>query len=138
MIMLGAQLISRGGQAQTAEAERLQAGAEASVLDSLVNDLSEDMEAAIEDAALYIGLPADSVEYRLNTDYWEKGLDPQTFMAVVQGYTSRLYAQTDALAMIRKGKIELDSERDDDQIKQDIAESLLDGGLDVELNNQVR
>lgn len=138
MIMLGAQLISRGGQAQTAEAERLQAGAEASVLDSLVNDLSEDMEAAIEDAALYIGLPAESVEYRLNTDYWEQGLDPQTFMAVVQGYTSRLYAQTDALAMIRKGKIELDSERDDDQIRQDIAESLLDGGLDVELNNQVR
>lgn len=137
MIMLGAQLITRGGQAQTAEAERLQAGAEASVLDTLVNDLSEDMEAAIEDAARYAGADPESVVYKLNTDYWEQGLDPQTFMAVVQGYTNKLYAQSDALYMIRKGKIELDAERTDENIKQDIAENLLNESADIELDNQI-
>lgn len=136
MIMLGAQLITRGGQAQTAEAERLQAGAEASVLDTLVNDLSEDMEAAIEDAALFIGVNPESVSYQLNTDYWEQGLDPQTFMAVVQGYQTNLYGQVDALNMIRKGKIELDAGRTDDDIQQDVADNLLNDNVGLELNNQ--
>lgn len=129
MIMLGAQLITRGGQAQTAEAERLQAGAEASVLDGLVNDLSEDIEAAIEDAALFVGSDPAAVRFELNTDYWEQGLDPQTFMAVVQGYTNKLYAQADALYMIRRGKIELDDERTDELIKQEIADNLLNEGM---------
>lgn len=129
MIMLGAQLITRGGQAETAEAARINASAEASVLDTLVNDLSEDIEAAFEDAALFAGEQIETVEYSLNTDYWETGLSPQAFMAIVQGYTNRLYAQSDALNMIREGRIAIDPDRTNENISGDIAGALLDDSI---------
>lgn len=131
MIMLGAQLITRGGQAETAESVRLNASAEASVLDGIVNDLSEDMEAAFEDAARFVGADANSVEYSLNTDFWENGLSPQAFMAVVQGFTNKLYAQADAIDMVRNGKIGINAERTNEQIQEDIASSILDEGIDI-------
>lgn len=131
MIMLGAQLITRGGQAETAESVRLNASAEASVLDGIVNDLSEDMEAAFEDAARFVGADVNAVEYSLNTDFWENGLSPQAFMAVVQGFTNKLYAQADAIDMIRNGKIGIDAERTNDQIQEDIASSILDESVDI-------
>ena len=42
--MLGARLVQRGGQAETAEAARINASAEASTLDTLVGNLSEALE----------------------------------------------------------------------------------------------
>lgn len=124
MVMLGAQLIQRGGQAETAEAARLNAAAEASVLDTLVNDLSEDIEAALEDCARFLGIDQAGVQFTLNTDYWETGLSPQAFMAVVQGYQANLYAQTDAIEMIRTGKIGISAERTTDDVMTDTADLL--------------
>lgn len=126
MVMLGAQLITRGGQAETAEAARIRAGAEASVLDMLVGDLSEDLEASLEDMARFLGLPIEGIEYKLNTDYWDSGLTPQALMAVIQGVNSRIYAQTDALHMIKTGRVQLEDGRDIEEIKEDVASSFVD------------
>ena len=123
MIMLGAQLITRGGQAETAEASRIQAGAEASVLDGLVTDLSEDLEAAINDMALFVGVEPNA-EYKLNTDYFDSGLTPQSLMAIVQG-ANQLYTLDDAIHMIKKGRIELPDGRSVEDIKAELSESLL-------------
>lgn len=125
MVMLGAQLITRGGQAETAEAARLNASAESSVLDTLVNDLSEDIEASLEDLARFMGIDVDDVEYRLNTDYFESGLSPQALMAVIQGVSNSIYTQTDALHMIKTGRIQLSGDRTPEQIEQETAESLV-------------
>ena len=64
----------------------------------------EDIEAALEDCARFLGIDQAGVQFTLNTDYWETGLSPQAFMAVVQGYQANLYAQADAIEMIRTGK----------------------------------
>lgn len=127
MVMLGAQLIIRGGQAETAEAARIRAGAEASVLDMLTNDLSEDMEAALEDMALFMGLPVDDVEYRLSTDFFEAGLNPQDLSAILQAKMLGVVARYDVRQMIRSGRIGIDPERTDEVIDEEVASEVLDG-----------
>lgn len=123
MVMLGAQLIQRGGQAETAEAARLRAGTESSVLDRIANDLSEDIEAALEDCARFMRIDPETINYKLNTDFFESGLSPQALMAVIQGVTNRVIAQSDALDMIRTGKLGIDAGRENDDIALEIAEN---------------
>lgn len=130
MVMLGAQLIQRGGQAETAEAARLRAGTESSVLDRIVNDLSEDIEAALEDCARFMRIDPELVNYKLNTDFFESGLSPQALMAVIQGVTGRVIAPTDALEMIRTGKLGIDASRDNEAIALEIAQTAIDSFLD--------
>lgn len=127
MIMLGAQLIIRGGQAETAEAARIRAGAEASVLDMLTNDLSEDMEAALEDMARFMGLPVEGIEYQLSTDFFESGLSPQDLSAILQAKTLGVVARYDVRQMIRSGRIGIDPERTDEVIDEEVASEVLDG-----------
>ena len=126
MVALGARLVQRGGQAETAEAARINASAEASTLDVMTSNLSEAIEAALEDIALFMGLPPEAIEYQLNREFWESGLDAQSLQAVIQGRQLNIYAATDALHMIRSGTIQLRDDRTDEQIQQDVASSLLD------------
>jgi hypothetical protein len=127
MIMLGAQLIQRGGQAETAEAARIGASAESSVLDTLVNDLSEDVEAALEDMGRFMGINPESIEFQLNTSFFDQNLDAQTLMAIIQARDSGTIAQRDVLHMVRSGKIQIEEGRTDEQIAADVAGALLDG-----------
>lgn len=126
MVMLGARLIQRGGQGETAEAARINASAEASTLDMLVNNLSEAIEAALEDVARFVGIDPVGIEYRLNTDFWESSLDAQTLTAIVQAGATGVIAKQDQLHMIRRGKIEIEEGRTNEQIQQDVASNLLD------------
>lgn len=126
MVMLGARLVQSAGQAETAEASRINASAEASVLDVLVGNASECIEAALEDMARFMGINPDSVTYSLNKSFWESALSAQDLLAVMQGYQTGVYGAKDVLYMMRKGKIELDPERDDETILEDAASSLLE------------
>jgi len=126
MVALGARLVQNGGQAETAEAARINASAEASVLDVMTNNLSEALEAALEDVALFLGVDPGAVEYRLNTDFWETGLDPAALSAVIQARQQGIIGPLDALHMIRTGRVQLREDRTDEQIQEDVAGSLLD------------
>jgi hypothetical protein len=126
LVALGAQIIQRGGQAETAEAARISASAEASVLDVVVGNASECIEAALEDVALFLGVPAESVKYRLNSSFWESGLSGQDLQSVVQARQTGVIGARDVLYMVRQGRIQLDPERTDDEILEDAAGGLLD------------
>lgn len=132
MVMIGARLVQRGGQAETAEAARINASGEASTLDTVTNNLSEALEAALEDVARFLGVEPDGIEYKLNTDFWETGLDAQQLSAVIQARQTGVIAPIDALHMIRTGTIQLNDERTDEQIQSDVAGSLLDDPLPQE------
>lgn len=126
MVMIGARLVQRGGQAETAEAARINASAEASTLDMVTNNMSEALQATLQDVALFVGAPVDGIQYNLNTEFWEAGLDAQSLQAVMQGVQLGVYAQTDALDMIRKGQIQLNDERSNDDIQADVAGAIVD------------
>lgn len=126
MVSLGARLVQSGGQAETAEAARINASAEASVLDVMTNNLSEALEASLEDVARFMGIDQAGVEYRLNTDFWETGLDPAALGAVIQARQQGIIGPIDALHMIRTGRIQLREDRTDEQIQEDVAGTLVD------------
>jgi hypothetical protein len=126
MVALGAQMITRGGQAETAEAARIDASAEASVLEVVVGNASEMIEAALEDFALFLGLPAENIKYSLSKDFWETGLDAQSLQAVIQARQMGSIGSKDVLYMIRQGSIKLNPERTDEDILSDASSELLD------------
>jgi hypothetical protein len=134
MVMIGARLVQRGGQAETAEAARINASAEASTLDTLVNNLSEGAEAALEDMARFIGVDPAGVLYRLNDNFWESNLSGQDLTAVTAARQAGVFDSKEALHMLRTGSIKLNADRTDDEILQGVAESVLDEipqGLDA-------
>ena len=121
MIMIGARLIQKGGMAETAEAARIGAAGEASALDTLTNNLSEAIEAALEDVALFMGAPTKGITYRLNKDFWESELSPQALQAVMQARMQGVIGPIDAIHMIRQGRIQIDPEREDADILAEAA-----------------
>jgi hypothetical protein len=127
MVGLGARLVQRGGQAETAEAARINASGEASTLDTLTSNWSECIEAALEDMARYLGENPDLVEYKLNTDFWETGIDPQAFNVVLSAYRDRAISHRDFIYMVQTGKVQFEQGRTYEDIANDIADSLLDG-----------
>jgi hypothetical protein len=133
MVMIGARLVQRGGQAETAEAARLNASAEASTLDTIVSNASEGIEAALEDMALFLGVDPDSVLYRLNDNFWESSLSSQDLMAVTAARQAGIFDEREALHMIRTGALRLNADRSDDDILQGVAESLVDEPIDAGL-----
>ncbi|HUH58169.1 MAG TPA: DUF4055 domain-containing protein [Pseudomonadales bacterium] len=124
---IGASIVTRGGQAETAEAARLKAGSETSQLDSMVGDLSEDLEGVLEDMARFMGLNPDEVNYALNTDFFDTALTAGDLSAIVQG--AILYGDDAALEMIRKGRIELPTDKDNATLMLEAA-SVDRGGFD--------
>lgn len=126
MVMLGARLVQRGGQAETAEASRINASAEASVLEVVVGNASDCIEAALEDVGRFMGIKADSIAYHLNNSFWESQLDAQSLSAVMQARQLGNLGGKDVLYMIRQGQIKLDPEREDEEILEDAASGLLD------------
>lgn len=131
IVSIGGRLIQRGGQAETAEAARINASAEASTLDLLVNNLSEGLEACLEDCALFIGQNTEQIDFTLNTDFWETSLDPSMTMAIVALGDKGVIAKYDQRHMIRRGKIEIEEGRTDEDIDLDVASNIINGEDDI-------
>jgi len=128
MVKIGARLIQRGGQAETAEAARINASAEASTLDQVVNNLSYAMTSALMDAGLFVGLQTTSVEdirYDLNTDFFETSLDAQQLMALIQLGDVGIISRSIQRDSIRKGRIHIPEEMGDEEIDGENAGNLL-------------
>lgn len=127
MVMLGARLVQRGVQAETAEASRINASAEASVLDLLTTNASEGIEAALEDMARFLGENPEQVRFKLSNNFWESNLSSQDLMAVIAGVQGTIYDRSTALHMIRTGTITLPDGVTDEEIFDRTADGLLDG-----------
>ena len=125
MVAIGAKLIQRGGSTETAEAARIAASAETSALDDMVTNLSEALESALEDCAAFGGANPEEVVYQINRDFWESKLDVAALQAIIAGRQAGLLGATDALHMIRTGKMELREERTDEEILLEVADDLL-------------
>ena len=129
MASIGAKLVSKGGQAETAETARINAASELSVLQMLVGNVSEAMEAALEDMAEYQGVDPAQVQFRLNTDFFEDGIDPQQVMADIALFDRGLVAKQDVRRNLRQAG-RLDPARTDEEIDVDAAENLANNTLD--------
>lgn len=59
----------------TAEAARINAAFTTSTLTTVVTNVSEALEAALEAVAMFMGIDAKQVEYKLNTQFYGQGID---------------------------------------------------------------
>jgi hypothetical protein len=79
--------------------------------------------------ALYQGASPDQVEFRLNTDFFEEGIDPQQVMADIALYDRGLVAKQDVRRNLRQaGRI--DPARTDEEIDIDAADTIVNNTLD--------
>jgi hypothetical protein len=122
MIMLGARLITIKAQNQTAEAARIAASGEHSVLSDLVGNASEMIEASLEFAAIFAGADPEKVTYQLNDDFWDVSADPSTIMSSIQLLDRQVIAKSDFRTHLRKVGW-LEQGRTDEDIDEEVEQA---------------
>lgn len=116
MIGIGARIVQRGAANETAEAARINASADASALDQVVNNLSDALTEALMDVALFWGLPAGDIYYRLNTRFWEEELDSQELMALIQLGDTGVISRRAQRESIRRGRVLIPEDMNDEDL----------------------
>ena len=119
MAELGAQIITKGGQAQTAEAARIDASAESSVLSNVVGNASEGLEACLEWACGFMGGDPEKVFYTLNKQFFAEQLDPQTRTVMLSELDRGIIAVSDYRRKLRQTDA-IDPSRTDEDIDGDV------------------
>lgn len=102
MVSIGARLINQRGVNQTAESARIAASSEASVLNSIVGNVSEALEAACEDVAGFMGAPSNDVFVALNRDFFDGSIDANQAMMLIQFADRGDIARSDVRAKLRE------------------------------------
>lgn len=118
MAELGAQIVEKSEQ-QTAEAARIDASAESSVLSHVVGNASEALEQALEWAARFMGADEAETLFELNTEFQEEQLASDMRLAM-QGELDRgLIGKTDYRRALRKAGV-IAAERTDEEIDAEV------------------
>lgn len=119
MVAVGAHLISDTTRTETAEAARIDASGKASALATAVSNVSEGIEAALEDMARFMGGDPEVVKYQLNQQFYPDNLDAQTIMAMIQLLDRQVVAVQDVRAKLRGGGL-IAQNRTDEEIDAEV------------------
>ncbi|MCG8608943.1 MAG: DUF4055 domain-containing protein [Pseudomonadales bacterium] len=119
MIAIGAKLIDKGAINETAEAARINATSETSVLDTIVGNGEDAIVRCLQWCAEFQGADPESIKYELNKEFFDRSVDPQTIMAGIQLYDRGIIAKPDMVSAARRAKL-VDSDRTDEEIEDDI------------------
>ena len=82
VVAIGARIVTDRGQNETAEGARIRFASENSVLGDVVNNLSEALYKCIEWVGEFMGFDGET-EFYLNTEFYDKSVDPQLIMSMV-------------------------------------------------------
>lgn len=125
MLAVGAHLITERGDNETAEAARIDAGTKSSALLCASDNVSEALEAALEDAALFMGGNPEQVIFKLNREFYPRNVSAQDIMAAIQLQDRGIIAKADTRTMLR-GTPYLESDRTDDELDAEAEETGID------------
>lgn len=114
LIMLGARLVTGGGQAETAEAVKIKYSAENGILDNLVGNVENAMQQALEFASMYMGITKEIV-FKMNRDFWDTTIDPQQISAEILLLDRGIKAKADVRNTLRKAG-NISNDRTDEDI----------------------
>jgi len=118
MIAIGARLITSGNINETAEAARISASSETSVLGTIVDNVEETINKAL--AVMAEALSVDAPAYKMNRDFFDSKLTAQEFMAINVMYDAGHLAQSDVRNVLRKNGV-VNAERTDLEIDNENA-----------------
>lgn len=114
MVAVGAHLISDTTRTETAEAARIDASGKASALSTAVSNVSEGIEAALEDMARFMGGDPGAVQYKLNQEFYPENVDAQSMMAMIQLMDRGVIAVKDARTKLRASGLIAQNRTDED------------------------
>ena len=120
MLSVGAHLITPSVQ-ETAEAARIDASSKASALLTATDNVSDAIESALRDCALYMGADPEAVSFRLNREFFPAGLDAQLLMAQIQLMDRGVIAIKDVRDNLRASGL-VRSDRTDDDLDSEALE----------------
>lgn len=121
MLAVGAHLITERGDNETAEAARIDASSKASALLTASDNVSEAMEAALEDAARFMGGDPEIVEFKLNREFYPSNMTAQDAMTLIQLQDRGIIAKQDTRSALR-GTVYLSDDRTDADIDESAIE----------------
>ena len=122
MVAIGARIIQDSTGVETAEAARIRHSGETSVLISIVENAEAGYERALKFCARFMGADEEAIDVSLNRDFFDSKLTPQEIMAIIQLGDTQLIAPSDQRTMMRTGRLELDSERTDEDIDAEVVD----------------
>ena len=130
MVQLGAQLITSGGQAQTAEAARIKHASDVSTLENISVNVSKAYTDMIELCYDFMGVPYDDAKYSLNRDFFDSNLTAQDIDSLVRTWQAGGISKAVLDDNLKDGNIIGDAV-DLEQMNEEIEEEL-QGGISFE------
>lgn len=114
LVMLGAKIIQIGSQAETAEATRIKASGETSVLLNIVGNVSRAIEQGLEWCAEFMGANSGEVVYVLNKQLFDMKMTPQDISAQILLLDRGLLAKQDVRRNLRNSDVVAQDRTDED------------------------
>lgn len=117
MVSIGARIITDRGENETAEGARIRFASENSVLGDVVNNLSEAIYKCIEWCGEFMGVSGE-IEFYLNTEFYDKSVDPQLIMSLVTLLDREIIGEADIFDRLKSAGL-IDPERTLEMVKSE-------------------
>ncbi len=126
-VMVGARLIVKQLDRETATAAKMRHSGETSILETIANNVEQSLELACAYIARFMSgsIYQDSeegieeIDIELNNQFFDKDMDPNFILATIQLLTSRLVAPSDVRQQLRAYGV-INQERTDEQIDKEL------------------
>lgn len=119
MKAFGAEFFDSKGGNQTAEEARIKATSQSNTLNTITGNTSEGIEAALEDAALFLGIKnIESIEYDLNTEFFPITLTTAEIGSMITLKEKGIIAQKDIRDKLRITEF-ISPERTDEELDRE-------------------
>ena len=119
MVKIGARIIMDNTGTETAEAARIRFAGQNSLLGAIVGNIESALKKCFEWAGLFMGSTEEAM-IEINKEFYDKSLDPQLVMALIQLTDLQVMAKTDLRGTVRRAGW-IDASRTDEDIDAEIA-----------------
>ena len=117
MVAIGARIVTDRGQNETAEGARIRFASENSVLGDVVNNLSSALYTCIKWVGEFMGFEGET-EFYLNTEFYEKSVDPQLIMSMITLLDRQIIGEADIFERLKSAGL-IEPERTLDMVKDE-------------------
>ncbi len=121
MVAIGARIITDRGNNETAEGARIRFASENSVLGDIVGNLSAAIKTCIYWCGEYMGVDTDDCVFKINREFYDKTVDPQTIMSLVTLLDRQIVSSQDIFDRLKSGGL-IDADRTLDDVRDELGD----------------
>lgn len=121
MVAIGARIITDRGNNETAEGARIRFASENSVLGDIVGNLSAAIKTCIYWCGEYMNVDTDDCVFKINREFYDKTVDPQTIMSLVTLLDRQIVSSQDIFDRLKSGGL-IDADRTLDDVRDELGD----------------